>query len=87
MSSGQQISNCAFYFTFRIIEIAGGREVFCQSRSKPGRKSRHVRETRDRDEANTSKTNKTETSERRVWELRSRYVNQNSTPFKVCSQE
>ncbi|XP_034239651.1 uncharacterized protein LOC117644366 isoform X14 [Thrips palmi] len=61
----------------RIIEIAGGREVFCQSRSKPGRKGRHVRErerereTRDRDEANTSKTNKTD-PERRVWELRSR---------------
>lgn len=58
----------------RIIEIAGGREVFCQSRSKPGRKGRHVRESRDRDEANSSKTNKTETSERRVWELRSRFV-------------
>ncbi|KAK3923255.1 Protein lin-10 [Frankliniella fusca] len=56
----------------RIIEIAGGREVFCQSRSKPGRKGRHVREPRERDEANVSKTNKTESSERRVWELRSR---------------
>ncbi|XP_052121501.1 uncharacterized protein LOC113202824 isoform X3 [Frankliniella occidentalis] len=56
----------------RIIEIAGGREVFCQSRSKPGRKGRHVRESRERDDSNSSKTIKTETSERRVWELRSR---------------
>lgn len=70
----------------RIIEIAGGREVFCQSRSKALRKSR----SEDKMAANRCKS-KSPAHPGGVWELRTRLVTPlssslllllRSTPFK-----
>jgi len=62
------------YFYSRIIEIAGGREVFCQSRAKVGRKSRqHLNSRDDGDKmSSNSKNGKASAPESHVWELRAR---------------
>lgn len=53
---------------FRIIEIAGGREVFCQSRSKALRKSR------SEDKMNSAaRRGKSPEMPGGIWELRTRY--------------
>lgn len=49
--------------SYRIIEIAGGREVYSQSRSKPGRKTRQVPIPSEVDWIK---------SPGRIWELRNR---------------
>lgn len=54
---------------FRIIEIAGGREIFSQSRSKAVRKARNLMNS---DEFDKKKSNKSPTSQS-VWELRGSY--------------
>lgn len=51
--------------SYRIIEIAGGREVYSQSRSKPGRKIRQLPLPTEIDWIK---------SPGRIWELRNRYV-------------
>lgn len=51
--------------SYRIIEIAGGREVYSQSRSKPGRKTRQIPLPTEVDWIK---------SPGRIWELRNRYV-------------
>lgn len=48
---------------YRIIEIAGGREVYSQSRSKPGRKTRQLPLPTEVDWIK---------SPGRIWELRNR---------------
>lgn len=53
----------------RIIEIAGGREIFSQSRSKAARKTRNLM---NNDEFDKKKSNKSPTSPS-VWELRGSY--------------
>jgi len=52
--------------SYRIIEIAGGREVYSQSRNKPGRKTRQLPLPTEVDWIK---------SPGRIWELRNRYVN------------
>lgn len=54
-------------FFSRIIEIAGGRELFSQSRCKAIRKSRSDDKMSSRKHKNSSHDNNT------VWEVRSRY--------------
>lgn len=54
---------------FRIIEIAGGREVFCQSRSKALRKSR----SEDKVNSTSRRVKSPEIPVGGIWELRARY--------------
>lgn len=61
------VMNCIIFF--RIIEIAGGREVFCQSRTKALKKSR----SEDKMAANRCKS-KSPAHPGGIWELRTRFV-------------